>query len=814
MIITRVAAAESESTERHPRPRPPSSSAARLAIAGAAAREVIRARLGEADQVPAWKSLGPVTGESRDASGVYAIAESGLVDAIRVDPRDPNVVFVATAGGGVWRTADISAATPTWQPLGDQLADMAVGGFDLDPQSPDTIVVGLGEPFYQAGGFVQISHDAGATWGAPVALGGATNVRDVRIDPTNSNVMLVAADAGLFRSIDAGAHFIRVDLPNVSGLALAEATWSIVYTGHDVTGSHWAVSGVDACDVGLAPPQARAGVPPGSGCKHGNPGEIWRSRDGGATWTTVPLPATSAVPGRMTLAAGSPADPTHTAVYVMVGNRDETNSETMNIFRSLDGGATYASALGMLTNPDGYCTMDIGSITTNFNQAIAVDPANADRVMVAGLACSVRTLNGTAASPAWQVVSDVFSGATSTACGHIPYVHSDFHAALIANGRVLLGQDGGLATSTNALSVARGEECSTTWATANVGLVTHLCWGIASGDVVGGDPEVVFAGMQDISTRWRSAANPENWDTINLSDGTGGEVVHGAEITYWEAQAGSPNDSSTPDRQYCKPADSDCGRRESWNASNPALTSGDSEPFVTMMAAADAEPGIVISHSSQHVWKADATPAWTDIGDLSPDFIDNVATSSGVPGVYAAALFDHAAVTSDGGAHWTLSSPFGIGSQQLWQAQASVALPPQIAPGTQPGDVYLAASPERDPGRRHAGPREHRPPVHHARPRDDMAAARQRRAPERPRVGCQVRSDRRDRPPDLRCHRDRRVREHRRGRDVGAARHWITDGALHRVGDRARRQPPPDRNLGTRRVGTRSRRRKVRRWGR
>jgi hypothetical protein len=705
------------------RPNRASSALARRQFAEIAAAEAKREAMragARAQQPGAWVSLGPRTGNT----GTLSPAESGMVDAIRVDPRDPRIVIVGTAGGGLWKTTDITAATPDWSPIGDHLGDLAVGSFDLDPRHPDTIIAGLGEPFYQSGGFVQVSGDGGQIWGDPVPLGAATNVRDLRIDPTDSNVVLVTTDAGLFRSTDGGAHFELIDLPN-GALALQEATWSIAYTGHDASGSHWSISGVLACDVGRAPPQASGGLPPGPQCNHGNAGDIWRSVDGGLTWSSATaasaLPPSYnhsgalAAPGRMTLAAGDTTDPAHTVVYAMVGNRDESHSQTVNIFRSDDGGATYSSAKGALTNPDAFCTdLDVGASQSGFNQAIAVDPANSDHVVVAGLLCSFRTLDGRGATPHWQIVSDVYGPQTATTCGSIPYVHSDFHALVISNiggvARVLLGGDGGLETSTDALTVQSGSECSIHWDNANRGLVTHLCYSIASGDQLGGDPEVVFTGMQDISSRWRDPTDHDRWNTINQSDGIGGAVAHvGGQTIYWTSQAPSPNDDPTPDRKFCKrdPA-TDCDGEPPWRPSNPTLPAGDSETWSTYLAALDADPaGGVLSNTSYNAWTADATPSWTNISGRHCDpqgncatgnfdyMINGVAASPAISGLYGLAMYDRVAVTSDGGANWTISSPLGVGpspSQRVWGSAAAIALPPVTASGTQAGDVYVAGS--------------------------------------------------------------------------------------------------------------------------
>jgi hypothetical protein len=686
---------EDEDKREHRHVDRPTTAEARMKIAELAAVETRRERARPAAQ-PAWTSLGPRGGSTIDNSGLLSTAESGLVNGLRVDPRDPNVVFIATSGGGIWRTSDITAATPDWRSITDQLGNLGIGGFDIDPQHPDTIVIGLGEPYYVPGGFVQITRDGGQTYGAPVPLGQASNVREVRIDPGDSNLVLVATDVGLFRSIDGGASFTAIELPDaVAGLE--QAMWSVAYTGRDASGSHWAVSGVSGCAVGVHPPEEGGGIAPSAGCPRGNPGHVWTSSDGGATWTMTALPVMHnyngqvAVAGRMTLASSG------NVVYAMVANRDERATQTIDILRSNDGGATFASAKGPVTDPDTVCVdLDVGSVQSSYNQAIAVDPAHPERVVVAGLFCSVRTVDGTSATPTWQVVSDVYSHQTATSCGQIPYVHSDFHAALITpTGRLLLGGDGGIEASDDALTIANGNECSTQWIDANRGLATHLSYSLTSGDPMYGDGDVIYTGLQDLSSRWRDPAHADQWNTINLSDGTGGAIARdGDQSIYWAAQV-----SSTMDRTYCRRMPAvDCGLLGSWIPSNPTLPPGDKEAFVTMLAPI-AEGG-VISHSQYHVWRADGTPAWSDIsgqhcepsgactaGSFSPYYIDSVAGSPTTAAVYAAAMFDHTAVTSDGGATWSISAPLGLADQHLAWVQSSVALPPG---GT--GDTYVAGS--------------------------------------------------------------------------------------------------------------------------
>src|SRR3954468_16911447 len=57
----------------------------------------------------------------------------GRVDFIRVDPRDANVVYAGTYGGGVWKSTDFTSAQAHWQPMTEGVVSLAVGGMDLDP---------------------------------------------------------------------------------------------------------------------------------------------------------------------------------------------------------------------------------------------------------------------------------------------------------------------------------------------------------------------------------------------------------------------------------------------------------------------------------------------------------------------------------------------------------------------------------------------------------------------------------------------------------------------------------------------------------
>jgi len=311
-----------------------------------------------------WRSIGPQAARTEFNSTFYKAMDSGRPTAIAMHPTQPNTIFVATSGGGLWSARDFNGNYPTWTPLTDTLGSLAIGAFAINPNAaPDgsvTIWLGLGDAFDQQSGVLVkgtwtpsaagVSPPASATWGAPIVLStpthpadskpsAALNVRDIQIDPLSPNHILVATNEGLYQSTD-GATFTLTDLPN--GIpATRESAWQIVYLGSAAGQSSWLVSGVYACpfipgmSVPPSPPAAGTGLLacPGD-ATHYNAGDLWKSTDSGATWTAArvagafPSPITTNPRidvGRIALGAGSTTDPTKTVVYAQSGTAQETS---------------------------------------------------------------------------------------------------------------------------------------------------------------------------------------------------------------------------------------------------------------------------------------------------------------------------------------------------------------------------------------------------------------------------------------------------------------------------------------------------------
>ena len=161
----------------------------------------------------AWTPIGP----SPISQGAGAV--NGLASAIAVNPANPNVIYLGTAGGGAWRTDDGGAS---WVPLFDRQLSLAVGepgALAIDPSNTDVVYLGTSarvaaQP--QAGLFK--STDGGGSWirlGSGYPAGNTGNaiqfvnqwVNVIIVDPANSNVVYLASTSGCFRSVDGGRNW-------------------------------------------------------------------------------------------------------------------------------------------------------------------------------------------------------------------------------------------------------------------------------------------------------------------------------------------------------------------------------------------------------------------------------------------------------------------------------------------------------------------------------------------------------------------------------------------------------------------------------
>jgi photosystem II stability/assembly factor-like uncharacterized protein len=146
---------------------------------------------------------------------------TGRIAAVAADPTNANTIYVAAAGGGVWKTTD---GGTTWSPLTDNQATLSMGAIAVAPSNPNVIYAGTGEAdnsidsFYGRG--ILKSTDAGATWTLLTGNAGVNefdrrSISKIVVDPTNANTVYVAltwgtengvwpSSYGIYKSTDGG----------------------------------------------------------------------------------------------------------------------------------------------------------------------------------------------------------------------------------------------------------------------------------------------------------------------------------------------------------------------------------------------------------------------------------------------------------------------------------------------------------------------------------------------------------------------------------------------------------------------------------
>lgn len=275
---------------------------------------------------------------------------SGRISDIAVHPRNPNLIYVATAAGGLWKTTNHGV---TWTPIFDDQGSSSLGCITLDPNNPNIVWLGTGENNSQRsvgyGDGIYKSLDGGATW-KKMGLENSEHIAKIVVDPRDSKVVYVAAqgplwsaggDRGLFKTVDGGE------------------TWENVKPISEHTGMTDLLMDPRNPDVLIAAAYQRR--------RHvwtlingGPESALYKSTDAGKTWRQLKTGLPSANLGRIGLAQSS-VDPD--VVYAIV-----EAAEGGGFFRSTDGGETWKKRSGYVSG------------SPQYYQEIITDPHDVDRI--------------------------------------------------------------------------------------------------------------------------------------------------------------------------------------------------------------------------------------------------------------------------------------------------------------------------------------------------------------------------------------------------------------------------------------------------
>jgi hypothetical protein len=363
---------------------------------------------------------------------------------------------------------------------------------------------------------------------------------------------------------------------------------------------------VDASDVAMAPDNPNT-LYAAIGAALGDPGNgVYKSTDGGDTWTKLGggFPANTA---RTVLAvAPSNAQRIYASIAGPGNDTSSTASATIGLYKSDDAGATWANtSAGTYLGNQG-----------NYDNCLVVDRTNPDIVFTGGVNMTTTSNGGTS----WTSASAV---------------HSDHQfLAQASNGDILVGTDGG---------VNRRAAGSTTWTRVTAGYgVTQLYSGISIHPT---NRAFLLGGFQDNGSHLSTAKGM--WKSVQGGDG-GYTAMHPA----------------APDVLFCTVYDAGSlyrslnGGATAFSKASTGITTTDRTAFYQVTVFHPTDPMTVFTATHRVYKSTNQGSNWTAIsGDLSggdPYAIRALAISPTNPQILWAATNDHKVlVSSDGGVTFT-----------------------------------------------------------------------------------------------------------------------------------------------------------------
>jgi photosystem II stability/assembly factor-like uncharacterized protein len=258
----------------------------------------------------AWREIGPYRG-----------GRSAAVEGI---PNQPLVYWFGSTGGGVFKTTDGGA---TWRAVSDGFFGGSIGAIAVSPTDPNVVFVGTGEKTVRGnvthGDGMWKSTDGGTTW-KHAGLADSRHIPRVRVHPSNPDLVYAAVLGHLFGPSDQRGVYRSAD---------GGATWKrILFVNRDA----------GAIDLILDPTNPRTLYAtmwrvrrtPYSLESGGEGSSLWKSTDGGDSWAELTrrpgLPKGTIGISGITV---SPSNPQN--LYAIV------EAEDGGVFRSRDGGATW-----------------------------------------------------------------------------------------------------------------------------------------------------------------------------------------------------------------------------------------------------------------------------------------------------------------------------------------------------------------------------------------------------------------------------------------------------------------------------------------
>jgi photosystem II stability/assembly factor-like uncharacterized protein len=445
----------------------------------------------------------------------------GRANCLLVDSRDPNTIYAGMVAGGIFKTNN---GGTTWFPITDDLAYLSISDIIQDPLLPNTIYAATGDRNFgswgRIGDGVKVSHDSGKTWQSS-GLNNVGVVSKLIIDSTNrvlwasvlGNPRTNSTQRGVFKSTDMGI------------------TWQQVHSVNSTAG---------AIDMVMDPinPQVlyvsyfnrqRTSV---LNSAHGNDGRIWKTADGGVTWTKLTNGLPNYPVSRIGLAI-SQQNPNK--IYATIVDSSYNHE---GLYLSTNAGQSWVKQPA-INLPPTYT----GGFGWYFGQ-IRINPLDDNEVWLLGVELFTSQNSGitfTQTVPDWQTYE----------------VHADKHDLVFyGQNQVLLATDGGLYKGIGVISNPNN------WIDIDL-IPNNQFYRIAINPHLS---EVYAGGVQDNGTSEGAHTQPANWKRVFGGDGF--QMIYDPvdpSIFYCETQYGNLYSFDTTNSSYNYNFDDGVSPNRNWD---------------------------------------------------------------------------------------------------------------------------------------------------------------------------------------------------------------------------------------------------------
>ncbi len=421
----------------------------------------------------------------------------GRLRSILIHPTNPDIMYLGTAGGGIWATLNGGTG---WFPLNDFLPSLFVTGLAMDPTNYDIMYAATGEGLGSAtsndGAGVFKSTNAGLTWTQLPATNNSNfeALNEIAHDPSANGILYVATkNRGIWRSLNAGTDWTRVynttnrctDIkihPNLTNRVVMACNGVLRYSTD---------YGEDSIDI--TPPDAP-------------------DRRFEVAWGTDIL-----------------------SDYLYAVTSEEDDPWNIRLWRSTTWGSSWA-----LVNDN----IEVHDKQVYHNNTIWVDPEDPNHLVLGGIDLWRSTNGGFTLTKIsnWPAYSTSNPGFSPHADHHVVIHHPDYDGS--TNTTVFVGNDGGIQKTDDITTVTQ----HTGW----TNLANNLGLSLFYRGAASPDGSVIVGGTHDNShLHYTSVGGQQGWFQTFTGDGSYSAVSHSnTDVIYGETQYGRIKKSTDGGASY------------------------------------------------------------------------------------------------------------------------------------------------------------------------------------------------------------------------------------------------------------------------